>query len=144
MSAVIGVRVGVLAVGLIALTSSGLGADHAIDWSTIDGGGITWSSGGLWTLGGTVGPAGCRRGDERRSVHAAGGFWPGAVAEEPPLPGDVDGDGDVDLADLQLLLAAYGTFSGDPAYNADADFDADGDVDLADLQFLLSNYGAVP
>ena len=60
-----------------------------------------------------------------------------------PLPCayDIDGDGDVDLADLQLLLAAYGTSMGDPGYNADADFDRDGDVDLADLQFLLSSYG---
>ena len=66
------------------------------------------------------------------------------AVESPPQPGDVDGDGDVDLADLQLLLAAYGASTGDPNYNADADFDDDGDVDLADLQFLLSNYGAVP
>jgi hypothetical protein len=55
--------------------------------------------------------------------------------------GDVDGDGDTDLGDLQALLAAYGSHTGDPNYNANADFDSDGDVDLGDLQFLLSDYG---
>ncbi len=56
-------------------------------------------------------------------------------------PGDVDGDGDTDLADLGALLAAYGSHEGDPNYNPNADFDDDGDVDLTDLAFLLSDYG---
>jgi hypothetical protein len=57
------------------------------------------------------------------------------------IPGDVDGDGDVDLTDLASLLAAYGTGTGDPDYNPNADFDDDGDVDLTDLATLLANYG---
>ncbi len=57
------------------------------------------------------------------------------------IPGDVDGDGDVDQADLGLLLAAYGACVGDPNWNSDADFDASGCVDQADLGVLLSNYG---
>ncbi|MFQ5805858.1 MAG: FG-GAP repeat domain-containing protein, partial [Phycisphaerae bacterium] len=52
--------------------------------------------------------------------------------------GDVDGDGDTDLADLAALLAAYGTSVGDPSYNPDADFNGDGQIDLSDLAFLLS------
>jgi hypothetical protein len=57
------------------------------------------------------------------------------------IPGDVDGDGDVDLTDLASLLAAYGSSTGDPNYNPNADFDNDGDVDLLDLATLLSWYG---
>ena len=57
-------------------------------------------------------------------------------------PGDVDGDGDVDLADLAALLAAYDTCVGDPGYNPDADLDEDGCVDLSDLATLLADYGA--
>lgn len=57
------------------------------------------------------------------------------------LAGDVDGDGDVDLNDLSLLLVAFGSTSSDGNYNPDADFDGDGDVDLGDLSTLLANYG---
>jgi hypothetical protein len=56
-----------------------------------------------------------------------------------PMLGDLDLDGDVDLADLQVLLAHYGMTSG--ATWADGDFDGDGDVDLNDLNTLLANYG---
>ncbi len=54
-------------------------------------------------------------------------------------PGDLDGDDDVDLSDLSMLLANYGTTSG-AAYE-DGDLDGDGDVDLSDLSALLAVYG---
>jgi hypothetical protein len=57
------------------------------------------------------------------------------------VEGDIDGDGDVDLADLAALLAAYDTCEGDAGYNPDADLDGSGCVDLSDLATLLANYG---
>jgi len=54
---------------------------------------------------------------------------------------DLDGDWDTDLADLALLLSAYGTAAGNPDHNWSADFDNDGDVDLTDLALLLADYG---
>jgi len=54
-------------------------------------------------------------------------------------PGDLDGDHDIDLADLAGLLANYGTTSG--MTPADGDLDLDGDVDIADLAALLAVYG---
>ena len=57
------------------------------------------------------------------------------------VAGDTDEDGDVDLGDLQLLLAAYGASLGEPAYDARVDLDADGDIDLGDLVGLLGCYG---
>lgn len=59
------------------------------------------------------------------------------VGEGPPggCPGDVDGDGDVDLQDLATLLANFG--GAGPL----GDLDGDGDVDLQDLATLLANFG---
>ncbi|MBU0617227.1 MAG: hypothetical protein KKI02_05895, partial [Planctomycetes bacterium] len=54
-------------------------------------------------------------------------------------PGDLDGDGDVDLTDLAVLLGNYGMTSG--ATYEDGDLDGDGDVDLTDLAALLAVYG---
>ena len=51
-------------------------------------------------------------------------------------PEDLNGDGQVDGADLGLMLGAWGT--GDP----DADVNDDGNVDGADLGLLLGAWGA--
>lgn len=56
-----------------------------------------------------------------------------------PCPGDVNGDGSVELFDLAIVLTNFGTPSG--ATLADGDFDSDADVDLLDLATLLTNFG---
>ncbi len=56
-------------------------------------------------------------------------------------PGDTDQDGDVDLSDLGVVLAAFGKCSGDAGYSATADIDANGCVELSDLGIVLANYG---
>ena len=55
--------------------------------------------------------------------------------------GDLDGDADVDLADLAQLLSGYGITSG--ATWEQGDLSGDGDVDLSDLAALLGVYGTV-
>jgi hypothetical protein len=60
-------------------------------------------------------------------------------SELPPCRGDLDGDRDIDLADLSTLLANYGMSEG--AGGADGDMNCDGDVDLSDLSQLLAAYG---
>ncbi len=55
--------------------------------------------------------------------------------------GDLDGDGDVDLADLALLLSSYGLCEGDPGFVPEADLVEDGCIGLADLATLLAHYG---
>jgi hypothetical protein len=52
------------------------GGGYDLSWSTIDGGGGTWSTGGSYALGGTIGQpdAGTLAGG---SYTLEGGFWPG-------------------------------------------------------------------
>ncbi len=62
--------------------------------------------------------------------------WGGCEA----FPGDVDGDGDVDLSDLAEMLIDFGCQSP-PAAVCVGDADGDGDTDIADLAVLLANFG---
>jgi hypothetical protein len=57
------------------------------------------------------------------------------------IPGDVDGDFDVDLYDAVKLLVHYGAEEGSPEYDPVCDIDGDGDIDLYDAVTLLTHYG---
>jgi hypothetical protein len=61
--------------------------------------------------------------------------------QEPALPGDLDGDDDVDQSDLGILLADYGCISEKVGKKCKGDVDGDGDTDQSDLGILLANYG---
>ena len=56
-----------------------------------------------------------------------------------PCPWDLDGDGNVFVTDLLLLLMDFGSCDGSPA-----DFDGDGCVTVVDLLILLVNWGPCP
>jgi hypothetical protein len=63
------------------------------------------------------------------------GVQPSAIFKfSPACTGDADGDGDVDLDDLTLLLQNFGT-------GPCGDIDGNGGVDLDDLTLLLQNFG---
>lgn len=75
-------------------------------------------------------------------------FKPGTVSSVtatslpvPGVPGDLDGDGHVDLSDLARLLSAFGSCAGDATYIDAADIDDSGCVGLSDLARLLTNFG---
>jgi len=57
------------------------------------------------------------------------------------IPGDINGDGDVDSDDFYIFAGAYGSSVGDPAYNPNADIDGDGYVDSDDFYIFAGNYG---
>lgn len=57
-------------------------------------------------------------------------------------PGDADGSGVVDSADLNLLLQRYGA-TGSAGFDP-SDFDFDGQVGASDLGLLLANFGSSP
>ena len=56
-----------------------------------------------------------------------------------PCPWDLDGNNDVGVGDLLVLLGAWGANPGHPA-----DFDGNGAVGVSDLLALLANWGPCP
>ncbi len=95
-----------------------------IDWHTIDGGGAMQSTGGGFTLDGTIGQAdaGVLTGG---GFQLTGGFW----FEQPP--GDCNATGIVNLDDYTDLEACLDGPGGVLSVGCECfDFDSDNDVDL--------------
>jgi len=57
------------------------------------------------------------------------------------VPGDTDGDEDVDLTDYDNLLAQFGEPAPGGPTDPDADFNDDGMVDMVDFEELRANFG---
>jgi hypothetical protein len=57
-------------------------------------------------------------------------------APQPSVPGDLDGDGDVDYDDYLVFITAYGSCSGDDNFILGADLDGDGCVTINDYRIL--------
>jgi uncharacterized repeat protein (TIGR02543 family) len=57
-----------------------------------------------------------------------------------PIPGDVNGDGQVDSSDLLIMTKAYGSTPGASNWNLNCDINRDNIVDAADLFILSQNY----
>jgi hypothetical protein len=132
---------------LAVCTGPAARAQYTIDWYTIDGGGATFSTGGVFELGGTIGQpdAGAMSG----GVYSlTGGFW--AVAAPPSvLRGDCNCDGLVNNFDIDPFVLAI----SDPAAYAlaypgcdilSADIDENGLVNNFDIDpfvVCISNGG---
>jgi hypothetical protein len=59
------------------------------------------------------------------------------------LPGDVEGDRDIDVFDIVRMAGAYGIEVPPPnaLYDPDCDIDGDGDIDIFDIVIAAGNYG---
>jgi formylglycine-generating enzyme required for sulfatase activity len=95
-------------------------SDYRMDWYTIDGGGGQ-SAGGQYVLTGTIGQPDAGYLEAGSSYELLGGFWPGGpicivdleslanfaaywFESGSALPADMDGNGVVDLADLDIFV----------------------------------------
>jgi hypothetical protein len=63
----------------------------------------------------------------------------GAYLAQTTLVGDVNGDGAVNLTDVQAFTTAYMSRRGQAAYNPAADFNQNGVVNLEDAKALMKN-----
>jgi hypothetical protein len=57
------------------------------------------------------------------------------------IRGDVNGTGTVDISDISVAAAAFGSHPGMPNWNAAADVNGDGVVDIMDIALIASNFG---
>lgn len=129
-----------VAMGFVQTASAQPAPQFDLDWFSIDGGGAMFSESRNFQLGGTIGQHDAVQLAAGGGFELVGGFWAVAlVGQSVPCPGDLNGDGQVDIADLAQLLSNFGMAAG--ATPEDGDSDGDGDVDIADLAFLLSNFG---
>ena len=137
------VRVGLF--GILIGASALLAQDFDLSWFTVDGGGDMFTTGGgNFELSGTIGQpdAGPASGPMiGGGFELVGGFWAGVSRA---LPGDFDGDGDVDLADFVQFQLCFAGSNNPPAptcpVGVNADLDDDGDVDLGDFLIFQQNF----
>ncbi|MBI5863043.1 MAG: hypothetical protein HZB38_00750 [Planctomycetes bacterium] len=124
---------------ILLTTSTAVAQGYDLSWYTIDGGGETYSLGGGYELGGTIGQPDAGAAMTGGGYELSGGFWPGVSGA--PCTGDLNGDRLVDLIDLSTLLGHFGIQSG--ATLAEGDVNGDGRIDLTDLTMLLGEFGTI-
>jgi hypothetical protein len=59
----------------------------------------------------------------------------------PPIPGDCNGDGKVNIFDIIILGKAFGSNTTSPNWDARADMNNDGKVDVFDLVIIARHFG---
>ena len=89
------------------------------------------------------GTSGQTTGVERReSSHYVlqSGYW-GIQSLACNLPADLDGDGEVTVADILQVANLWRCRSGDECYDEYFDMDKDGDIDIVDIMLVVVHWG---
>ncbi len=76
--------------------------------------------------------------DQPLDLTFAGGHFSNVALE-----GDVNGDGIVDILDLNMAAVSFGATPDSPQWNAAADLNSDGIINVFDLVIIVMNFGNV-
>jgi hypothetical protein len=106
-----------------------------VNWYTVDGGGAMFSTGGSYSLGGTIGQPDAQAAPVMSggTYELIGGFWP--VADVCYCLGDMNGDGLRDGRDIQLFVTCV-LGGGDCSC---ADVNQTNGVDLNDVAAFVAD-----
>jgi len=119
-----------IAVSILVLAERLPAQPFELSWNTIDSGGLTFSTGGTFTLGGTIGQADAGSLSQPMTggtFELVGGFWP--VADYCDCPGDLNGDVSRNGRDVQQFVACV---LGDSGCSC-ADLNGSGSTTPADI-----------
>jgi hypothetical protein len=114
-----------------------LAQDLDLSWHTVDGGGAMFSTGGTYSLGGTIGQADSGSFSAPMAggtYQLVGGFWPGATPSVCACPGDLNGDAMRNGGDVQQFVTCV--VSGGSC--GCADINGFGGVDMADVTLFTN------
>ncbi|HNX48703.1 MAG TPA: dockerin type I domain-containing protein [Thermoanaerobaculaceae bacterium] len=112
---------------------------YTIPWYTIDGGGVMGSTGGVYTLSGTIGQPDAGPTLTGGSYSLIGGFWGAfASASTGGLRGDANNDSAINVSDVFYLINTL--FAGGPAPASLCLGDAtnDGAQNVSDVFYLIN------
>jgi hypothetical protein len=117
----------------LAMAPAAMGQDFAITWYTIDGGGGT-STGGDFSLSGTIGQPDAGGPMTGGDFSIEGGFWVGigSGGDGCGCAADYNQDGGVDGADVEAFFAEWENAEGC------SDVNQDGGIDGADVEAFFA------
>ncbi|HVP09683.1 MAG TPA: hypothetical protein VMV94_00680 [Phycisphaerae bacterium] len=117
----------------IALAPAAIADDFSVDWYTVDGGGVMWTSGGSFELGGTIGQPDANAATMTGgSFELSGGFW---VVPPCWCLSDLNNDGLLDGLDVQGFVDCV---LGSGTNCACADIDRNGLLNVTDVDTFVS------
>jgi hypothetical protein len=64
----------------------------------------------------------------------------GSFVAHANILGDMNGDGSVNILDVGMVLASYGSTPGNRRLNSSADFNNDGSIGIDDISIVLAYY----
>ena len=122
---------------LLSITAATVAtAQYEIPWHTVDGGGATFSTGGTYSLGGTIGQPDASSFAAPMvggTYELVGGFWAPSASTCPCL-GDMNADGERDGLDVQSFVECI-TIGGTCAC---ADVDGGQGLGMSDVSVFVA------